>query len=199
TPDERAPADDRALLDDILERAMPAPLAEVPAEDLESFIRAIVRPHIVASESSAERAAAVQRQQASCQMLRRILHHPDFQSVEATWRALDWLTRRLETGARLRIDVLDVTGAELGGGATIESLASRFADGGIVPAAIVPLFSFSDVEGGLLLLQRLAAMAAQHGAAVIAGAEPQFVGAATAADLAEPRSWSAPSEVLKSF
>jgi type VI secretion system protein ImpC len=40
--------------------------------------------------------------------MRRYLHDPGFQSVEASWRALDFLVQRVETGPDLKIYIADV-------------------------------------------------------------------------------------------
>ena len=45
--------------------------------------------------------------------MRDILHHPDFRALEAAWRSLHFLIRRLETDEQLTVSVLDVTKAEL--------------------------------------------------------------------------------------
>jgi type VI secretion system protein ImpC len=45
--------------------------------------------------------------------MRRVLHHPDFQTTEALWRSVDLLVRRLETGSNLKIVLYDLTAEEL--------------------------------------------------------------------------------------
>ena len=45
--------------------------------------------------------------------MRRVLHHPDFQSAEATWRGVEFLVRRIETGAKMEIVLYDVSAEEL--------------------------------------------------------------------------------------
>ena len=45
--------------------------------------------------------------------LERILHHPTFQRLEASWRGLFELTRRSETDASLKLRVLNVSREEL--------------------------------------------------------------------------------------
>lgn len=42
-----------------------------------------------------------------------ILHHPDFQRMEAAWRGLHFLVLNSETGTRLKIRVLNITKSEL--------------------------------------------------------------------------------------
>src|SRR5262249_4850821 len=45
--------------------------------------------------------------------LNEILHHPDFQRLEATWRGLYYLVHQTETSETLKIRVLNVTKKEL--------------------------------------------------------------------------------------
>ena len=45
--------------------------------------------------------------------MRRVLHHPDFQAAEAIWRGVEFLVRRIETGARMEIVLYDVSAEEL--------------------------------------------------------------------------------------
>jgi len=45
--------------------------------------------------------------------LNEIMHHPDFQRLEATWRGLDYLLSQSETGTMLKIKVLNATKKEL--------------------------------------------------------------------------------------
>jgi type VI secretion system protein ImpC len=45
--------------------------------------------------------------------LNEILHHPDFQKLEASWRGLKFLMDRSETGTQLKIKVLNVNKREL--------------------------------------------------------------------------------------
>ena len=45
--------------------------------------------------------------------MRRVLHHPDFQTAEAIWRGVEFLVRRIETGAQMEIVLYDVSAEEL--------------------------------------------------------------------------------------
>jgi type VI secretion system protein ImpC len=45
--------------------------------------------------------------------LNEVLHHPDFQRLEGTWRGLHYLVHQSETGESLKIRVLNVTKREL--------------------------------------------------------------------------------------
>src|SRR5690606_13046284 len=45
--------------------------------------------------------------------LNEILHHPDFQKLEASWRGLKYLLSQTETSSMLKIKVLNVSKKEL--------------------------------------------------------------------------------------
>src|SRR5262249_14466534 len=45
--------------------------------------------------------------------LNAVMHHPDFQRLEGTWRGLHYLVHQSETGENLKIRVLNVTRREL--------------------------------------------------------------------------------------
>src|SRR5262249_45253465 len=45
--------------------------------------------------------------------LAAVMHHPDFQNLEATWRGLHYLVGNSDTSARLKIKVLNVSKREL--------------------------------------------------------------------------------------
>src|ERR1700691_4570147 len=45
--------------------------------------------------------------------MRAILHNPDFQALEAAWRAAFLLVRQLETGSQLKLYLFDISKHEL--------------------------------------------------------------------------------------
>src|SRR5437879_5162280 len=45
--------------------------------------------------------------------LNEVMHHPDFQKLESTWRGLHYLVHQTETGEALKIRVLNVSKREL--------------------------------------------------------------------------------------
>lgn len=48
------------------------------------------------------------------EQINRILHHPDFQSMEGTWKGLHYLVNNTETDTMLKIRVLNISKQELG-------------------------------------------------------------------------------------
>ncbi len=51
--------------------------------------------------------------EALSRQLAAIMHHPDFQKLEASWRGLHYLVDKTETGATLKIKVFNVSKREL--------------------------------------------------------------------------------------
>lgn len=80
---------------------------------VDELVRRAVAPYWVEAEDpdSERLTAAVDR--ALSATMRDVLHHPDFQALEAAWRALDLLVRRVETGTRLQIVLYDISAEEL--------------------------------------------------------------------------------------
>jgi len=152
-----------SLLDDIVEQAdVPRP-AEGPAkakDDLQSVIDRVVAPHLVQPE---DHSAADQR---SAVLMRAILHHPEFQAVEAAWRALDLVARGLDTDGALGLYVLDVTRAELELG--LDDLPIRTQRWAVIAGNYV----FDRSERDVQLLAKLGALARRAGAPFLAESAP---------------------------
>lgn len=90
-----------------LRQAAPAP------DPLAEYIRRIVAPYLVPRPNPAQQEVLAQLEEATSGLMRALLHHPAFQSLEAAWRGVDFLVRRLETDGRLQIYLLDLTREEL--------------------------------------------------------------------------------------
>ena len=86
-----------------------------PAEeaDAEELIKRLVGPYIQPARDSRQDALIARVDLALSDAMRRVLHHPDFQNVEALWRGLDFLVRNIETGAKMQIVMYDISADEL--------------------------------------------------------------------------------------
>jgi type VI secretion system protein ImpC len=71
-----------------------------------------VRHQIEGVETTAKQRVAEIDKKLSAQ-LNEIMHHPDFQRLEATWRGLHYLVHQTETSTTLKIRVLNVSRREL--------------------------------------------------------------------------------------
>jgi len=104
-----------SLLDDILDASEPeAPSREeLPRDPLQAFIQNALAPHLAPREDPQVPELLARLDEAAGTLLRAILHGQEFQALEARWRALFQMIRRLETGSLLKVYALDLTRAEL--------------------------------------------------------------------------------------
>jgi len=131
--------------------------------------------------------------------LNEIMHHPDFQEVEATWRGLNYLVMNSETGAQLKLRVLNVKKAEL-----LKDLekAPEFDQstlfkkvyeeeygtlGGMPYSLIVGDYYFSRHPQDMALLEKISNVAAGAHAPFIAAASPKLFNFGTFAEIGVPR------------
>jgi type VI secretion system protein ImpC len=133
--------------------------------------------------------------------VRAILHNPDFQAMEAAWRGLFFLVRRLETGSHLQLHVLDVSKAELsadlGSADDLRSTdtyrllveQSVGVPGGQPWGILVGNYTFDSGRQDVELLGRIAKVACQAGAPFLAAASPGVVGCESLAETPDPDDW----------
>lgn len=79
---------------------------------LDVLLKYVVAPHVVPAKDAKQDVLVAAVDAAVADLMRRVLHHPDFQATEALWRSVDLLVRRLETGSTLKIVLYDVTAEE---------------------------------------------------------------------------------------
>lgn len=179
------PSPATGLLDQVLEATAPA--APVPAATsdpgLAAFVRSIAAPHLLRPEppQQAELIAAVDDLLTA--LMRAVLHHPDFQALEATWRGLDFLLARLTTDDQLQVFLLDCTDRELAADllaaddlATSELYRLLVREAGELPgtepwAVVAGCFTFSADREAAAILGRMARLCARAGAPFLAGAD----------------------------
>ena len=188
------------VLDAIL--GEPVPAAEPSADALQVLIRRAIEPYLVPAADPRQDALVAQVDRAIANAMRAVLHHRAFQAVEAAWRAIFMLTRRLETDDHLEIHLLDVSAAELvtdlgaADAADRSALWSVIVDGSVgTPGAqpwslLVGAFTFGWDDADLIVLSRLGAIARAAGAPFLAGAAPRLSGAPTFDRSSDASEWS---------
>jgi type VI secretion system protein ImpC len=129
-------------------------------------------------------------------VMRRVLHDPAFQDVEATWRGIHWLVSSLELGEDLELYLLHVTRDELSRGAGPESdLYQRLVDreartaGGLQFSAAIGVFHFGATLEDLSVLDGMGGLGRALGAPFVAGCGASLLGATAAAEHPDPRDW----------
>jgi type VI secretion system protein ImpC len=138
------------------------------------------------------------------QLLRDILHHPEFQALESLWRGVKLLTRRLDTGTVLTIELIDLPRAAL----ETDLLSTKPLDstnaykllvepsvgiqGGRPWTFLVGDFTFGPSRRDIVLLWRLGQIARLAAAPFLAAANPQIVGSDSLTSTPDPDDWSTP-------
>ncbi|MFN7987857.1 MAG: type VI secretion system contractile sheath large subunit [Thermoanaerobaculia bacterium] len=138
------------------------------------------------------------------ELMRSILGSATFRSLEASWRGVDFLLRRLDADGPLTIHLVDISAEELRADLASDDLGKTGlwrllvektvgTPGGHPFAALAVLGSFGPSKGDAEALGRLAKIAARAGTAVLAGAEPGLVGCASLAETPDPDDWTLPA------
>jgi type VI secretion system protein ImpC len=131
--------------------------------------------------------------------LNEILHQPEFQKLEGSWRGLKYLLDQSETGTQLRIRVLNVSKKEL-----LRDLqkavefdqSSMFKKiyeegygvfGGEPFSALIGDYEFGRHPEDMELLQKMAGVAASAHAPLLSAAAPELLNLESFSDLSAPR------------
>lgn len=190
--------------------AAAAPAAAPAAAALDRWLRDLVSPHTQPDTAHEQRALVQAIDTALATLMRDVLQAGPFQQLEAAWLGADRLVRGLELGETLHLFVLDVSRTEL-----LHDLDTHRAD--LSASALHRHFSpAAGADGqrwGLLVLDQafgpaadevqalaaLGALAARAGAPLLANARPELAGAASVAQLAEPKGWKADDDESLAF
>lgn len=116
-----------------------------------------------------------------------ILHHPDFQRLEAAWRGLAWLTGQVPTGQQIHIRLLDVGRDELEEDLNEGDLrrsrlyqllyTEEYGQFGGDPFGVMVLdMAFTRARPDLDLLEKIATIAGAAHLPVLAGADAALLG-----------------------
>ncbi|MEW9921693.1 type VI secretion system contractile sheath large subunit [Marimonas sp. MJW-29] len=156
-----------------------------PIDDL---LARVVGPHIRKLPDPNVTAMAEAVDEALSGAMRLILHHPEFQSVEAQWRALDLIARSIETDDTLDVMLYDVSAEEIAADLTQSDdlsqsglarllteapLDEETGRGGY--SALIGMYTFEETPPHAQLLGRIARVAAHVDAPFFAAIAPGFI------------------------
>ena len=177
--------------------------ADALGAGIEGLIRSVVAPHIVPAPDPQQGALIDSVDRAVSDEMRRLLRHPSFQRLEASWRWVHRLATGLECGDELRLLLIDVTLDELtedlslcGSSPDRSALHRILTEYGAGEPEVRPWallageFTFGPSAEHAALLEALGAVAALHGAPFVAAADPALAGCPDAPALADPGRWS---------
>jgi type VI secretion system protein ImpC len=143
---------------------------------LSGFIRQAVQPSVVSAPTPQHQALSSLVDLELTQLLRSVLHAPVFQSLESTWRGLDFLVRKFGGEERIKLHVVDCSKAELAADPQgLAKLMVRSSEQGPW-CAWIGLFTFSGLEADLTLLTQIATIAAHLNAPFVSNAAPELAG-----------------------
>ncbi|WP_172683753.1 type VI secretion system contractile sheath domain-containing protein, partial [Desulfosarcina cetonica] len=174
-----------------------------PISDWDRFLDQVVGPYLVPDIEKEQEKMVAGVDRAIAGMMNAILHHPDFHNLEARWRGLRWIVRRLETGEQLQIDLLDLTRAEFSASLTgnddladtsiYKKLATAgAAEGGQTPwSLMLGLYDFAKTRADAVILARAGALGQALNAAFVAAADGSVIHCRNLAEAPDPADWTA--------
>jgi type VI secretion system protein ImpC len=189
------------LLDEMVEATEGRAETHPPqrTDEWAALLKEIVAPHVVAKADPRQAELVSLLDKATSAQMAALLHSPDFQALEAAWRAVFLLVRRVETDSQLKLFLLDISkqelAADLRAGTDLSSTAiyqllvqQTVGTPGAEPWSVITgNFTFGPTQADVELLARIAQVAARAGAPFVAGASPRFLGCDSAVDLPEAR------------
>lgn len=168
-----APAADAKLSD--FARLIGAAPDVVTDGPVDALLRSIVGPFVVKAPDPKRDALVATVDSALSDAMRAVLHQPEFQNLEALWRGMDMLLRRIETGPQLQVLLVDVSAEEFAADlSSVDDLSetglysmlvdkpSQDKNGGL--SLICGLYQFEPTPPHAELLGRMAKIAAHAGA-----------------------------------
>ena len=112
----KQPAPDN-ILDQILgkteQNVAPSKSINAESSELSGLIKKLVKPHLIEVDTAEQSKLLIIIDEVISDLMRKILHHPQFQALESAWRGVDLFVRRIESDAYLKLFLLDISKTEL--------------------------------------------------------------------------------------
>ncbi len=165
----------------------PTPRVGTAAATVDALLRQVVAADIVPNTKPQQAQLVSVVDATIAEQIRALLHHPRFQALEATWRAVQFLITQLDFDEDLQLYLFDATRSELDAAAAEpeiqrsdlwQALVERPKDGVASDgwSMVVAFEAFGPSSMDITLLASLATVAAASGAPLIAGAAPGLFG-----------------------
>lgn len=192
-----------SLLVEIIERTESRATEDRPMgvhDDVREFARRVAAEHLASTPDLRQPEVLAVVDRAIAMLMRAVLHNPDFQALEAAWRAVFLLVRRLETGSNLKLYLIDVSKEELAadlfsaqdlrGTGVYQLLVGKPVETpGTEPwALVVGNYSFGPEKNDVELLSRMARVADKAGSPFLAEGSPRLFGCSSLASTPKPTS-----------
>lgn len=198
---------DASLLDQIVEQSKVAKSATEHArarDIIAELVREVLQGTVVVSDnlSAALDARVAELDHLISVQLSEVMHAPEFQKLEASWRGLHYLCKHTSTGAMMKIKVLNATKKDL---IRDFSTAIDFDQstlfkkvyeeefgtfGGAPFGALIGDFEIGRQPEDMYFIEQMSHVAAAAHAPFIAAASPELFGLESFTDLGKPRDLS---------
>lgn len=171
---------------------------------VDRLIRDIVAPYVQQKPDRRQDSYLQALAEAASEAMRKIMHHSDFRQVEASWRSLQLLLRRLDDHPNLQLHMIDASKEELLAdfaraegdlekSGVFKCLVERETASGNRPYnLVVGDFFITDEERDLHLLIDLATIAEAAGSALVVGGDSRLAGCPGLAGSVDPDDWHYP-------
>ncbi len=172
-------------------------------EDLDGFIRRVVRPHRVESERGRTQEVAALDEEIS-ETLSQLLHEPAFQRLESLWRSVIFLLSRIEVKSTLRVYLIDISKSDLISDLLSSDDPTDWSLGSLVLgpvsehgeelrwAGLVGAYTFGSEDEDIPLLQRIGLLAEAAEVPWFSAGDPVLLGCDSMEAALEPREWTDP-------
>ena len=148
------------------------------ADPFTEYLRKLVAPYTVPKPDPKLPEMLQEVDAAITGNMRAILHHPNFQTVEAAWRALDLVVRAVETGPELKIHIMHLPQNLFRGDTVRAKSLKETVLHSILGATqwkyVFGAYEFGDSELDVEILGRVALLASHFHTTFISGATPDF-------------------------
>lgn len=188
------------LLDSILgaQQTQAADNSAAEATHIDKLIKSIVAPYVEAATDPRQNEMLEMVDKVTESHMRDILHHADFQAMEAIWQSVYFLIKRLETGSKLKIFLLDMTKQELQHDLAVDDITTSsvyklFCDpseGDRPWSLLLGNYNFTDNIDDILSLASIGDIAQQANAPFIAAAHEKLAGCDSLSTTPDYEDWN---------
>ena len=202
-PSESEPDD---LLGQILSQpsgggAVPKPSRSKESQELNSLLSELVRPYLVRVDENEQTQMLSAVDGATGELMRKILHDHKFQAMEAAWRGLFFMVRRIETDSDLSVQILDIAKEELAEHLkSADSLSDTLLYKTLITDAIetpgeepfsliIGSYDFLPSIDDVATLVRISKLAAGADAPFVSHMRPDVLGVHTLFENTDPKGW----------
>lgn len=184
--------DGGSLLDQMLDSSEAAP-PEKRLNVIERFAQSVMAPYSIPADDPRQEPWLEAADQATAFAVRQLLQSKKFRELEARWRSLDWLVRRVDSDVAVKVAVMDLSDQELRADLDHENLAESALYELLVERpklrpnetgwqVIVLDQSLGGEIGDIELLGRLSQVAADSNAKLLVGLTDEAIGCARGKD-----------------